>query len=181
MGMEDSGPVEIEGRATFPATPNGYDVATDFSARLRYAHGVELEILDNGRNGILFEGDLGHIFVNRGTLAGEPVDALAERPLAREEFKLYAHDNLNRPPRAGKLDSIINHMGNFYDCVKSRATPLSDVASQHRSASVCHLANISMRLGRKLQWNPDGQQFVGDDEANGWLSRPRRAGFEIGA
>ncbi|MGD9720029.1 MAG: Gfo/Idh/MocA family protein [Pirellulales bacterium] len=179
IGAENSGPVEIDGTARFPTIANGYNVATDFAARLRYANGVELEILDEGRNGILFEGDQGRLFANRGVISGQPVEALAERPLAREQFTLYAHDNLSRPKRTGKLDAIINHMGNFFDCVRTRQAPLADVASQHRSVSTCHLANISMRLGRKLKWDPEAEQFVGDDEANTWLSRPQRKGFEI--
>jgi hypothetical protein len=146
---------------------------------MRYADGVELEILDDGRNGVLFEADGGRLFANRGTVAGVAVDRLKDDPLPREEFTLYEHDNLARPPRSGKLDAIINHMGNFFDCVRTREQPISDVASQHRSVSVCHLANISMRLGRKLNWNPETETFVGDDEANRWLSRPQRQGFEI--
>lgn len=177
IGMQ--GPTEIEGQATYPQVANGYNVASSFAARLRYANGVELEILDQGRNGVIFEGDNGHLFVNRSTLAGGPVDQLAERPLPRESFTLYPHDNLDRPPRAGKLDAIINHMGNFFDCVKTRQTPLSDVVSQHRSASTCHMANIALRLGRKLHWDPERETFVGDDEANGHLSRPQRKGFEL--
>ena len=178
-GMQHSGPVEIEGQADFPDVPNGYNVAVNYSARMRYPDGVELEILDNGRNGVMFEGDGGRIFVNRGTVAGVAVDELKDQPLEREDYTLYAHDNLSRPPRAGKLESIINHMGNFFDCVRSRETPISDVACQHRSVSVCHLANISMRLGRKLRWDPDAEQFISDEEASGWLSRPQRKGFEI--
>jgi predicted dehydrogenase len=179
-GMQESGPVEIDGRADFPNTPNGYNVATNFSAKMRYADGVELEILDDGRNGVLFEGDGGRLFANRGTVAGVAVDRLKDDPLPREEFSLYEHDNLARPPRSGKLDAIINHMGNFFDCVRTREQPISDVFSQHRSVSVCHLANISMRLGRKLTWNPETETFVDDDEANRWLSRPQRKGFEVG-
>ncbi len=99
----------IEGRATFPATPNGYDVAMKMSAKLTYADGVELEILDEGRNGILFEGEAGHLFVNRGTIAGPSVDRLDEQPLAREQFKLYGHDNPRQgdPAARASLDSII--------------------------------------------------------------------------
>jgi myo-inositol 2-dehydrogenase / D-chiro-inositol 1-dehydrogenase len=51
--------------------------------------------------------------------------------------------------------------------------------SQHRSASVCHLANISMRLARKLRWNPDGEVFIGDDEANRWLRREQREPYQV--
>ncbi len=178
-GQQLSGPTEIDGKAVFPDVHNGYNVALDFEARFTYGNGVVMELADHGRNGVMFEGDEGRVFVNRGTVSGTPVEQLAENPLAREDFQLYAHDNLTRPPRAGKLDAIINHMGNFFDCVRSREQPLAHVVCQHRSVSVCHLANISMRLGRKLQWNPEQEKFVGDDEANQWLSRDRREGFEV--
>jgi len=181
IGAEASGPVEIDGKAEFPDVPNGYNVATKFSARMVFANGVELTVDDEGRNGVMFEGERGRIFVNRGTISGKPVEDLAASPLPRDQFKLYAHDNLARPERMGKLDSTINHMGNFFDCVKDRKTPISDVASQHRSVSVCHLANVSMRLRRKLRWDPDQERFIGDEEANRWLSRPQRKPYEIRA
>src|SRR5581483_7948016 len=115
----------------------------------------------------------------RGTVAGTPVDNLKDNPLPREKFTLYGHDNLSRPPRSGKHDSIVNHMGNFYDCLQSRALPISNVFSQHRSVSACHLANISLRLGRKLRWDPAKEFFIGDPEANTWLRREQRKAFEI--
>lgn len=179
MGADDSGPVEIDGRAEFPNLPNGYNVAIAFSARLRYANGVELVVEDEGRNGVMFEGTEGRVFVNRGTIAGAPVEALRDQPFPREKFRLYGFDNLSRPERVGKLDAIINHMGNFFDCVRQRRPPICDVVTQHRAASVCHLANISMRLGRPLRWDPQREVFLGDDEANQWLSRPRRKGYEL--
>jgi hypothetical protein len=135
-----------------------------------------MTVADTGRNGVMFIGSDGRLFVNRGAVAGRPVE---DRPLHREQFKLYARDNLNRPPRVGKLDAIINHMGDFFDCVRSRQQPISDVASQHRSATTCHIANISMRLGRPLKWDPTREAFPGDDEANKWLSREQRKGYEI--
>lgn len=175
----DTGPVEIDGQGKFPQAANGYNVPVDFQVRYRYPSGVEMIVLDHGRNGILFEGTEGRIFVNRGTLEGQPVEALADAPLPREEFQLYGFDNLARPPREGKLDAIVNHMGNFFDCVKSRRQPISDVESQHRSATTCHLGNISMRLGRPLTWNPQAEAFIGDEEADAWRSRERRVGFEL--
>jgi predicted dehydrogenase len=178
-GKQHSGPVEIDGRADFPHVEDGYNVAVNFSARMRYADGVELEILDEGRNGVMFEGDGGRIFANRGVVAGVAVDQLKDQPLERDQYGLYDFDNLDRPPRSGKLDAIVNHMGNFFDCVRERQRPISDVESQHRSVSVCHLANISMRLGRKLSWNPEAEEFVGDAEANTWLGREQRKGFEV--
>jgi predicted dehydrogenase len=179
IGMQHSGPTEIDARGEFPNVPNGYNVATKYHARMVYPNGVEMTVSDTGRNGVMLTGDKGRIFVNRGTLAGAPVEALKDEPLPRESFRLYGHDNLDRPPRSGKLDAIVNHMGNFFDCVKSRQTPVSDVAGQHRSVSVCHLGNISMRLGRKLKWNPEREQFIGDEEANRWLSREQRSPYQI--
>jgi predicted dehydrogenase len=194
LGAQHGGPVEIDGHASsLPADPLSYNVAPKFHAELRYANGVRLLIGQGGRNGLLLEGDKDRIFVNRGTLAGKPVDALAAslgvspqelpfHPGLREKFYgAYADDNASRTLKAGKLDAIVNHMGNFSDCVKTRRTPISDVVSQHRSASTCHLANIAIRLGRKLHWDPETQLFVGDAEANAWLRRPQRKGYQIEA
>lgn len=175
----DSQPVEISSQATMPSVENGYDVAIDYSARYKYANGVEMTVSDHGRNGILYTGTEGRIFVNRGTVEGKPVEDLATKPLPREQFSLYEFDNHSRPERAGKLDAIINHMGNFFDCVQTRKRPISDVESQHRSATTCHLGNISMRVGRTLQWDPNSEVFVGDSAANEWLSRPQRSGYEV--
>jgi myo-inositol 2-dehydrogenase / D-chiro-inositol 1-dehydrogenase len=172
-------PTSIDGRAKFPTVENGFNVATDFQATYRYENDVEMTVSDTGRNGILFTGDAGRIFVNRGSIEGKPVEQLATNPLQRDAWLVYEHDNLDRPERAGKLDAIINHMGNFFDCVESRKPPVSDVESQHRSVSTCHLGNISMRLGRPLKWNAKSEQFENDDEANGWLSREQRAGYEV--
>jgi len=175
----DSLPVEIDAQATLPDVADGFNVAVDFSARYRYANGVTMTVADTGRNGITFTGDRGRIFVNRGSLQGKPVDELAAHPLPREALTLYPHDNHERPERVGKLDAIVNHMGNFFDCVASRQAPISDVASQHRSVSTCHLGNISMRLGRPLKWDPQREEFINDSAANGWLKREQRAGFEV--
>jgi myo-inositol 2-dehydrogenase/D-chiro-inositol 1-dehydrogenase len=127
----------------------------------------------------MFTGTEGRVFVNRGTIAGQPVEDLARNPLPRAQFKLYDHDNLQRPQRVGKLDAIVNHMGNFFDCVRTRSRPISDVADQHRSVTTCHLANISMRLGRKLTWDPHKEAFIGDQEANTWLSRTQRQPYRV--
>ncbi len=174
-------PVEISGQAKLPDVPNGYNVAVDFYAEYKYPSGVVMTVSDTGRNGVMFIGSEGRIFVNRGTISGKPVEDLEQQPLPRDQFKLYAHDNLSRPERMGKLDSIINHMGNFFDCTQSRQTPISDVVSQHQSVTTCHLGNIAMRLGRPLKWDPQAEQFVGDEEANKWLRREPRQGYELPA
>ena len=174
----DAYPVEMEGKARYPHVTNGFNVAVDFHATYRYANGVTMTVGDTGRNGILFTGDRGRIFVNRGTIQGKPVEDLKTNPLGREQMSAYDFDNHNRPERAGKLEAIINHMGNFFDCVQTRRQPISDLESQHRSVSTCHLGNIAMRLGRPLTWNPDAENFGDDHEANQLLRRDQREGYE---
>jgi hypothetical protein len=71
------------------------------------------------------------------------------------------------------------HMDNFFDCVKSRKLPISDVFTHHRTMTSCHLCNLAMLLKRKLKWDPAAEQFVGDERANALLSRPQRKGYEI--
>ena len=172
-------PIRVSGQAKYPYTTDGYNVPIDFQVEYGYPGGVTMTVSDEGRNGILFSGSEGRIFVNRGTISGKPFEDLAANPLNRERFSLYTNDNHGRPERAGKLDAIINHMGNFFDCVQSRTEPISDVESQHRSVSTCHLGNISMKLGRPLKWDSEREQFIGDAEANGLLRRDQRKGFEV--
>ncbi len=175
----NSGPVEVSGIANYPTVADSYNVPVDFNARIRYANGVVLTISDTGRNGILFTGSSGRLFVNRGSISGTPVDGLAVNPLSREQFSVYDFDNLARPERSGKLDAIVNHMGNFFDCIESRRKPVSDVEDQHRSITSCHLANIAMKLDRALKWDPDKEQFADDAAADALLSRPQRDGFSV--
>ena len=65
-------------------------------------------------------------------------------------------------------------MRNFLDCVKSRKEPIADLESSHRVATACHLANISLRTGRKIFWDTDKEEIVGDQKAAGMLVRPYR-------
>jgi hypothetical protein len=116
-----------------------------------------------------------------GTLAGKPVEDLKDRPLQRESFTLYDFDNRSRPERTGKIEAIVNHMGNFFDCVAARRQPIADVEAGHRSVTACHLGSIACKLGRKLMWDPAAERFVGDAEADAMLSRPQRPGFEVRA
>ena len=79
--------------------------------------------------------------------------------------------------RAAKLDEEVvklyggkqpgNHMQNFFDCVKSRGTPISDVETHHRTMTSCHLCNIALMLGRELKWDPEKEAI-----------RRRRAGHD---
>jgi hypothetical protein len=71
-------------------------------------------------------------------------------------------------------DQYVQHARNFLDCIKSRREPNSDLQSSHRVATVCHLANISLKTGRKIRWDADQEQIVGDAEASSMLERPYR-------
>jgi len=119
---------------------------------------------------VLFEGDKGRIFVSRGRLTGAPVEQLKKKPLPEDALvKLYK----------GKKPT--DHKGNFFQCIREGGEPVSDVASHVQAINTCHLANIAIRLGRKLTWDAKAEKIVGDDAANAWQSRPRRKGYEIDA
>ncbi len=72
-------------------------------------------------------------------------------------------------------------MGNFFECLKNREQPISDVYTHHRAITTCHLANIALRLGRRLTWDPVAEEIVGDAEARSFQSREQRKGYEIKA
>ncbi|MBM3335270.1 hypothetical protein FJY63_11470, partial [Candidatus Sumerlaeota bacterium] len=76
--------------------------------------------------------------------------------------------------RADEEQLLRLHARNFLDCIKSRQAPVSDLESSHRVATALHLANISMRLGRRIVWDADKEEVVGDAEANAMLVRPYR-------
>ena len=70
---------------------------------------------------------------------------------------------------------FFNHYRNFIDCVKSRGTPVESVVIGHRISTICHIGNIAMKLSRKIRWDAQAEQFVGDDEANAMLRSRHRA------
>jgi len=72
-------------------------------------------------------------------------------------------------------EQFLNHVRNFLDCVRSRQQPLANLEGAHRVATACHLANLSLRVGRKLRWDASREEIEGDDEAAGMLSRQYRS------
>jgi predicted dehydrogenase len=75
-------------------------------------------------------------------------------------------------------DQFVPHVRNFLDCVKSRALPASDLLSSHRTAIPCHLANLSMKVGRVLRWDNDKGDLVGDPEASKLLTKEYRSPWD---
>ena len=152
-----------------PTKDNHYNTSHNFHIRCGFPDGVEMNIVSRSPegNGILFEGSKGKLLVSRGKLKGDAVNELKEKPLASDTIK-----------KIYKGKTPTNHMENFFQCVKDRKHPISDVFTHHRAMTTCHLANISIRLGRKLTWDPKTEQMVGDEKANAWQSREQRKGFE---
>ncbi|HVT30587.1 MAG TPA: Gfo/Idh/MocA family oxidoreductase [Lacipirellulaceae bacterium] len=191
LGHDHSGPVRVSAKGKFGTVvpehfnwldyfaskaklKNGYQTATKFDINLEYADGSYIHVCDeytspDGKtkfgNGILFEGEDGRIFVDRGDLKGKPVEEMTKA----DKVKLHeAVVKLNR----GKEPTY--HMQNFFDCVASRDTPISDVKTHVRTMTCCHLCNIGLMLGRDLHWDPEKEQFVDDEEATKYMSRRRR-------
>lgn len=72
-----------------------------------------------------------------------------------------------------------NHTLNFIEAINAGEQPISDVWSHNQMLEICHLSNIAMRLGRPLDWDPDKREVIGDKQANSFLSRENRKGYEI--
>jgi len=152
LGMDDSGPVEIIPPEDPKATKG---------LRYIYANGVEMLHGDSG--GILFIGTEGKILVNRGKFEATPA-SIGEEPLGDNALRLY---------------NSYNHGKDFLDCVRSRKKPICDVEIGCRSVTVCHLGNLAYWNHRRLKWDPAKEKFIGDDEANQWLDRPKRGPWKV--
>jgi predicted dehydrogenase len=171
LNMDASGPVLLEGRGDAPSREaNSYNCHPNFEVSMTYANGPNggngtvVRCMSRGENGVQFNGEDGKwIFVSRGALRASD-QRLIDEPL---------------PQNATRLERVANnsHMGNFIDCVRSRQQPICNVNVGHRSVSVCHLANIAVRTGRRLRWDPQQERFTGEnaEEGNRMLSREMRA------
>ncbi len=178
LNQDQSGPVSVEGKQLVEMIPGGYTAASEYEVTYTYANGVVhtcksttasewwggVKDPKGQQHGIKFIGSDGWIWVTRGTIqASHP--AILEEELPESAPRVYASSD---------------HMGNFIDCVKSRKTTICPAEVGHRSASLCHLGVISIRLGRKLNWDPAREHFVGDTEANQFVARPMRQPYDYG-
>ena len=165
MGMDGSGPLSVEatGRGGIIGK-NCYDVFPDFEVTYRYPNDVTLTTSNKGENGVEFIGDRGSIFVSRGVLRASDEKLLTE-PLPQNAVKVYeSHD----------------HMDNFINGIRTNTPTICPAEVGHRSVTVCHLANISLRLGgRFLAWDAAREEFTHSREANSMLKRPMRGGWRV--
>ena len=178
LGIEPKGKVVVSGKADFVNVKDGYNVPANFAATLAFDDGRSIEIADHGASGVTFHGDQGTLFVDRAKLTCKPTELAATFSFHPEHYKLYAGEKRG-PARIGKLASLIDHMDNFFACIRSRRDPISDVTSQHRSVTACHLVNIALRLGRPITWDLAAEKIIGDAEAASMTAREQRKGFEV--
>jgi predicted dehydrogenase len=178
MGWEATGPVSVEGKGFFPKE-GLWNVHGEYDVNLTYADGTPMRIWDKYPNGIRFIGEKGWIFVSRGAArmtASDPASAgkslkaldasdpkLLQGVIGENEIQLYKPSS--------------SHHQNWIDCIRSREATIVPAETAHRTCSACLVAHIGMRLGRKLQWDPAAERFVGDQEANALLSRTERAPY----
>lgn len=151
LGMDDTGPVSI--------TPT-----TDGSNRdlvMEYANGIKLT--HGGQGSITFIGSEGTLRVGRGQLEADPAVIL--------DIELKSTDT--------PVYHSTNHMRNWLDCIHSREDTICTAEIGHRSASICHLANLGYRIGRPLQWDPVAEKFVNDEDANRHLTCQYRAPWNL--
>ena len=177
IGASDTGPSKVTPlsfemgcpyKDGHPTVDDQYNIATKYRIQADMPGGIEMIITDEGENGIMFEGTKGRFFVNRGKIVGKPVEELAQKPLPDGAIeKIYG----------GPVAE--NHTANFIDAMRSRKQPISDVWSHNRMLEICHLSNIAMRLDRPLRWDPEKREVIGDDQANTFLARESRKGYEI--
>jgi predicted dehydrogenase len=172
MGLDRSRPVSVVARPRAEMIPGGFTATSQYEVQYTYANGVTHtcqsttanawngSVVDkNGQqHGVKFEGSDGWIFVTRGKIEASQPELLTA-PLDGKATRLYASDD---------------HMGNFFDCIRSRKQTICEPEIGHRSASICHLGVIALRLGRKLKWDPRREQFVGDKEADQFIAREMR-------
>jgi hypothetical protein len=133
----------------------------------RYANGVKLVIradgwLPLGSCPVRFEGDTGWVET------GDDAEIVASAPalLARRGAKIpgYPADF---------------HIRNFLDCVKTRAQTRSHAEATCYAHIACHAANIALFLGRKVNYDPVKNEFIGDEEANRLRSEALREPWQL--
>ena len=165
LGLERTGPVEIEGRGVYPKD-GLYNVPYEYRFTCKYANGVTMTVANNKQipQGAKWYGENGKwIYVRRGKLEANPASVL-EEVIGPDEIRLYESRD---------------HTQNFLDCVKTRKETVAPAEIGHRSISVGLLGEIAMLTESKLRWDPDREVFRNNEKANRLLSRPMRSPWHI--
>jgi len=157
-----AGPWEVEGTGWIP--PEGRnDTVMRYNVDFRFANGVKLNVKAGkrdwvGNNCTTFIGTEGSISISREWVKADPASLLT----------IKLKDNDVHLPQSN------NHGVNFAESVKSRLDPVSNIEDAVRSNFISTIADIAIRTGRKIVWDPAKEEIVGDDQASRRLSRPYR-------
>ena len=162
VGLDYTGPVEIDGSGIYPKD-GLWNAPTEYTIKCKYAGGVEMIISSKFERGTRWYGSKGWVSVSRRKIDAQPRKLLKE-VIGPNETKLYYSDD---------------HCRNFLDCVKTRRQTITPAEVAHRSASVGHLGSISMRLGRKIYFDPETEQITGDSTASGMLGKSMRSPWHL--
>lgn len=176
MDMESSGPVKIEGRATFP-TNSIWNVHGEYHVELMYPGDIKMTVSDKLPNGVKFIGEEGWIFVSREQQAAQTSSDPAMRPTDLKPLDASDPKLLDPNGVTVKFLESSSHHQNWLDCMKSRETPLAPATVAHSANTACILSWIAMKTGRPLRWDPKAEKFENDAEATALLSRPERAPY----
>ena len=166
-GTQLTAPVEFEGWAEFPKD-GLFNTPVKFEITATYADGVKMICHDETEPG---RGPRGNKFV--GTDGWVSVD---------DTGKITASsDAIMRKVGQTQLGYgyMTGHHRDFLDCVKTRSVPIAPPEVAHRSTTICHIGNICLRLGRKLQWDPQAERFLNDAEADGMMARAMRSPWSL--
>ena len=176
MDTEYTGPISVEAVAEFPKS-GLWNVHGDFMSKAEYANGITMYTSGGYQNGIRYEGTEGWIFVSRGDYAATPSDPTSKvRAKAIDASDPKILESVIGEKEIHLYNSADQH-GNWLDCIESRKEPISPIEIGHRACSVCLITHVSMKIPRKLQWDPKKEHFVNDAEANTWLRRSQRAPY----
>jgi predicted dehydrogenase len=162
---DDTGPIDYEGEATF--NPDSFsEMPITAEIRCTYADGVRIALQSRGAFAdrfIRFVGADGWIQVDDETnkITAQPESILKQRSISARS---WAH--------------VGDHVRNFLDCIKTREQTTCPPEAAHRATTIGHAANLCIRLGRKLTWDPQRELFD-DGDANSMISRAMRAPWHL--
>lgn len=156
-GSQRTGPAEVEGRGEYPPAESFWNVLKTFEISYRFADGVRV-VYKTDKPYVRFEGAEGWIY-------GEYPRGIKAQPESVLQSKIGPGE-IHFPLKSDKQD--------FIDAVKTRGQTLEDAEVGHRTTSLCHLGHIAIRVGEKLQWDPDKELFTNNDAANQWVDHPIR-------
>jgi len=157
-GTDRTGPVEVEGKGTYPESESFWNVLLDFEIHYRYANGVRLTYRIDRPN-VRFEGSEGWIQADDTGRIEASKPAILAPPSGSKWISL--------PHKVDKQD--------FIDAVRSRGQTMADAEVGHRTTSLCHLGHIAIQRGKRLEWDPAKERFTNDPEANKLMAVPIHA------